>query len=109
MKKKTFISRHILRQHWYTCPIALSVRQNPQIRNLLTVVSATSASPFQLLPSSAKLLPLSCEPFYATNSSPRKQETLLYEYLLQFCTQKRHNGTLLFSNKILKHGRHFDY
>jgi hypothetical protein len=28
--KKTFISRHILHQHWYTCPIALPVRRNPQ-------------------------------------------------------------------------------
>jgi hypothetical protein len=39
--KKTFISRHILHQHWYTCPIALPVRRNPQRRSLLTV--ATSA------------------------------------------------------------------
>jgi hypothetical protein len=47
--EKTFISRHILYQHWYTCPIALSVRRNPQHRSLLTVVSATPALPFQLL------------------------------------------------------------
>jgi hypothetical protein len=28
--KKAFISRHILRQHWYTCPIALPVRRKSQ-------------------------------------------------------------------------------
>jgi hypothetical protein len=27
---ETFISRHILHQHCYTCPISLPVRQNPQ-------------------------------------------------------------------------------
>jgi hypothetical protein len=35
---KIFISRYIL-QHWYTCPVALPVRRNPQHRSLLTVVS----------------------------------------------------------------------
>jgi hypothetical protein len=29
---KTFISRHILHRHWYICPIALPVRQNPHHR-----------------------------------------------------------------------------
>jgi hypothetical protein len=47
--KKTFISRHILHQHWYTCPNALPERRNLQLRNLLTVVSAISAPPFQHL------------------------------------------------------------
>jgi hypothetical protein len=46
---KTYISRHNLHQHWYTCPIALPVRRNPQHRSLLAVVSATSAPPFQHL------------------------------------------------------------
>jgi hypothetical protein len=36
--EKTFISWHVLHQHWYTCPIALPVRRNPQHRSLLTVV-----------------------------------------------------------------------
>jgi hypothetical protein len=32
--EKTFISRHILHQlHWYTCPMALPVRRNPQRRS----------------------------------------------------------------------------
>jgi hypothetical protein len=48
-RKKTFISRHILHQHWYTCPIALPVRRNPQHRSLLTIVSPISEPPFQTL------------------------------------------------------------
>jgi hypothetical protein len=47
--EKTFISQHILHQHWYTCPITLPVRRNSQQRSLLTVVSATSTPPFQPL------------------------------------------------------------
>jgi hypothetical protein len=50
-KRITFISRHILHQHWYvyTCPIALPVRRNPQHTSLLAVVSTTSAPPFHPL------------------------------------------------------------
>jgi hypothetical protein len=33
-QKKNVISRNILHQHWYTCPIALPVRRNPQHRSL---------------------------------------------------------------------------
>jgi hypothetical protein len=47
--KKAFISRHILHQHWYTYLISLPVRWNTQNTSLFTVVSATSAPPFQLL------------------------------------------------------------
>jgi hypothetical protein len=46
-----------------------------------TVVSTTSAHPFQPLPSVKRLLP-SCEPLYTTNTSHHKQEKLLYEYPL---------------------------
>jgi hypothetical protein len=54
----------------------------------------------------------SCVPFYATNTSHRKQETFLYEYPLHWVlwlTKNTHNRTLLFSSTLLKHGRHFDY
>jgi hypothetical protein len=43
-----FISRYILHQHWYTCPVALQVRRNPQ-HGCFWLVSATSAPPFQPL------------------------------------------------------------
>jgi hypothetical protein len=46
--KETFVSRHILHQHWYTCSSALQVRRDPQDKSILTVVSAISASQFQL-------------------------------------------------------------
>jgi hypothetical protein len=39
----------MLHQHWYTCPISLPVRRNPQHTSLFTVVSATSTPPFQPL------------------------------------------------------------
>jgi hypothetical protein len=47
--KRTFISRHILHQHWDTCPIVSPVCWNPQHRSLLTVVSAISTPLFQPL------------------------------------------------------------
>jgi hypothetical protein len=106
--KKTFISRHILHQHWYTCPIALSVRWNPQRKSLLTVVSANSATPVSTSSSSAKRMPPSCEPLYATNTSHRKHETFLMNIL---CTESfsQHNKTLLVGSTLFKHGRQFDY
>jgi hypothetical protein len=47
IKKNYFSSRRILHQHWYTCPISLPVRRNPQHKSLLALVSATYAPPFQ--------------------------------------------------------------
>jgi hypothetical protein len=44
-RKKKLFFRHILHQHWYTCP----VRRNPQHTSLLTVVLATSTPPFKAL------------------------------------------------------------
>jgi hypothetical protein len=35
--------------HWYSCSVTLKVRRNTQHRSVLTVVSATSAPPFQHL------------------------------------------------------------
>jgi hypothetical protein len=46
---KTFSSQHVIHQHWYMCPIVLPVRRNSQHTSLFTVVSATSAPPFQPL------------------------------------------------------------
>jgi hypothetical protein len=108
--EKTFISRHILHQHWYTCPIALPVRRNPQHRSLLTCLShfrtlvSTSSS-------SAELWPPTCEQLYVTDTFDRKQETFLYEFPLHWVLlpTKRHNRTLLFGTTVHKHGRHFDY
>jgi hypothetical protein len=111
---KTFISRHIPPQHWHTCPIALPVRRNPQHRSLLTVVSATSAPGWA---SSAiferhwENFSTTCDPLYATNTSHRKQETLLYEYPLHWVLlpTKKDNRMLFFGITFLMHSRYFDY
>jgi hypothetical protein len=59
-----------------------------------------------------KISRLSCEQFYATNTSYRKQEIFLYEYPLHclLLSTKIHNITLLFctTRTLFKHGRHFD-
>jgi hypothetical protein len=106
--KKTFISRHILHQHWYTCPIALPVRRNPQHRSLLTVVSATSASTSS---SSGNI----CHPAvnrFTRQTLPtvnRKHFFMNSLWIESFCPQKTHNRTLLFGSILLKRGRRFDY
>jgi hypothetical protein len=109
------ISRHILRQHWYAFPIHLPVRRNPQHRRLLIVAISTGRPIGHHLRLSKVLERISrpsCESLYATNTSHHKQETFLYEYLLQWIllpTKKAHNRTPLFGSTLLKHGRHFVY
>jgi hypothetical protein len=91
--KKTFTSRHILHQYWYTCPIALAVRRNTQHGSVLTVLSATSAPP--------------CQPL-------RQQRNVCYPIVKRFSRQTlptvntKHSVSLLFGS-IPKHGRHFEY
>jgi hypothetical protein len=100
-EKKTFISRHILLQHWHTYPIALPVRRNPQHRSLLTVVSANFA------PGRG-----SSATFERPWENRFTRQTFLYKYPLHWVLlptkKKKHNRTLLFGC-TLKHGRHFDY
>jgi hypothetical protein len=99
--EKICISRHILHQHWYTCPIALPVRRNPQHRSLLTVVSANSVPPFHYLRFSnvfERISWPSCEHIYATNTSHCKLKTFIYEYPPQWVllhTQKNYNNAAL--------------
>jgi hypothetical protein len=110
--KTLHFSRHILHQHWYTCPIVLSVRRNPQNRSLFDSCLSHFRTSVSTSSSSAKRLPTSCEPLYATNTSHRKQETFLCIYRFHWVllsTKKPHNWTLSFSSIHLKHGRHFDY
>jgi hypothetical protein len=53
----------------------------------------------------------SLEPLYATDTSHRKYERFLYDYLLHWVLlpTKTHIGTLISGITPLKHGRHFDY
>jgi hypothetical protein len=111
---KTFISRNILHQTWYTCPVGLPVHWNPQHRMLLTVASATSAS---RLASPATFerpwenFSTAVNGFTRQTFRTRKHEASLYEYP-SHCVllhTKTHDITLLFSRTLLKHSRHFNY
>jgi hypothetical protein len=77
----------------------------------LTLISATTALPFQALSHQRNICHFIYEPLYVTNTSQRKQKTFLYEYPLHsvLLPTKTHNRTLLFIIRLLKHGRHFDY
>jgi hypothetical protein len=102
--EKTFISRHILHQHWYTWPIDLPVRWNPQHRILLTVISATSAPPFRPDCHQRNL----CHPVvncFMLQILPSGNIYLWISFAKFFCPQK----FLLFGSKHLKQSRHFDY
>jgi hypothetical protein len=108
--KKTFISRHILQQHWYTCPIALPVHVNLQHRSYWLLSQPLLHLRFNLFVIS-ETFATKAESLYATNTSYRKQETFLHEYPFHwvFLPIKTHNKTLLFGSKNLKYCRHFDY
>jgi hypothetical protein len=92
--EKPFISWHNLHRHWYTCPIVLPVRQNPQHRSLCFCCSLNRANwlgiiwDFQM---SFRDSRPSCEPLYMAIISHHEQETFLYEYALHrvLLTQKK--------------------
>jgi hypothetical protein len=79
---KTFISRHILHQHWYTCSIILTVRQNPQQRSPMTVVSATSTPPFQPFCHLWNVCHQGGFSVEQTDESPRSSHCSSFNYLL---------------------------
>jgi hypothetical protein len=94
---KTFISRHILHQHWYTCPIAVTVRRNPQHRSLLTVIPATSAPPFQPLPRQRNFCRPVVNPFtwQTLPTINKKHFSMNILCIGSFCSQKtQQNATL---------------
>jgi hypothetical protein len=108
--KKTYISRHILHQHWYSCPVALPVRQNPQHRSLLALVSATSAPTFRPLRHQRNVCHTAVNRFMRrTLTVNRKNLFLNILFVESFFTQKALNQTLLFGSTVLRRGRHFDY
>jgi hypothetical protein len=100
--------KHILHQHWYTCPIALPVRWNPQHTCL---VSATSAPPFEPLRHQGNI----CQPVvnrFTRQTLPTFNRNHFFMNILciqSFSPQKTHKSTVLFGIILLKHGRHFDY
>jgi hypothetical protein len=108
---RKFISQHILHQHWYICPIALPVRRNPQHRSLLTLVSATSTTPFQLLCHWWNSWQPVVNSFTRqTLPTVQRKHFFMNIFCIEFfCQQKMENRTLLFGSVHLKHGHHFNY
>jgi hypothetical protein len=111
---KTFISRHILHQSWYTCSIALSVRRNRQHRSLLTVTSGIQhlvGHHLRLSYVFERISRLSCEPLYAqTLPTINRKYILINSRCIEFpFSQKTHTRMLLFGRTHLKHGRRFDH
>jgi hypothetical protein len=101
-KKNIYLSTYPLPQ-WYTFPIDLPVRRNPQAYKSFDCCLSHFRSS-----SSLREFPL-----YATNTSHRKQETFIYEYPLHWvllpAKKEKRGTTLLLGSTPLKHGRHFDY
>jgi hypothetical protein len=109
--EEAFISRHILHQHWYTYPNALAVRRNAQDRSVLTVVSATSATPFQLLRHQRNVRRPVVNRF-TWQTLPivnRKHFFMSILCIESFCPQKTHSRTMLFGSIPLKHCPYSDY
>jgi hypothetical protein len=123
--KKSFISCHILHQHWYTCSIALPVRWNPQRRSHLTVVSANSAPGWALLSQPIPhlvghhlrlwnvlefLYPVVNRFMQQTLSTVNRKHFFINILCTESpCPQKMHNRQVLSGCTLLKHSRHFDY
>jgi hypothetical protein len=90
--EKNIYFRHILHQHWYTCPIALPVRRNPQHRSLLSVISATSVPPFQRLRHQKNI----CQPVLSrftrqTLPTVNRKNFFINIFCVEcFCPQKKH-------------------
>jgi hypothetical protein len=108
---KTFISRHILHQHWYTCPIASPWHRNPQNRSPLTFVSVTSTPPFQPLCNwenfSTQLWTALCDKHFPPQT---ENISLWISFALSpFAHKEMHNRMLLFSSIFPNHGCHSDY
>jgi hypothetical protein len=106
--KKAFISRHILRQRRYACPIALPVRRNPQHGSHLTVVSATSGSPLQLLRHQRNIFHQVVNRF-TRQTLPTVNRKYFFINILcieSFCLQKKKKAQ---QKASLRYGRHIDY
>jgi hypothetical protein len=102
----------MLHQHWYTYPVALPVRRNPQNRSFLTVASATSAPPFQTLRHQRNI----CHTFvnhFTRQTIPTVKRKYFFVNILcikSFCPQNKNaqeEAALQYS--LLKQGRRFDY
>jgi hypothetical protein len=120
--RKKIVSRHILHQHWYTSPIALAVRRNPQHRSQIfhllhncfvsistgrpgQASSATFGSPWENF--STQLWTALCDKHFPPSTG---NISLWISFALSpFAPKETCDRTLLFGSTPFKHSRHFDY
>jgi hypothetical protein len=103
--EKTFITRHILHQHWYACPITFPVSRNLQQRSLLTLVSATQQDDLvrhhlRLSNSLREFLDLVVNRFMQQifPTADRKHFFMNILCIESFCPQETHNRIPLFGS-----------
>jgi hypothetical protein len=112
---KTFISQSIYHQHWYTCPIVLPVRQNPQHRNFFNCCLSHFCTWSGIIRDFRTFLRELLDPVvnrFTRQTLPTVNRKHFFMNILcteSFCSQKTHNITLLFGSTHLTHGHHFDY
>jgi hypothetical protein len=102
---------HVLHQHWYTFPIALPLRRNPQHRShcdcclshFRTSVSTSASSAKRLAP---RLNRFTRQTLPTVNRKHVCMNILCTEF---FCPQKRTTERCSFGSWPLNHGRHFYY
>jgi hypothetical protein len=104
-----FTSRHILHQHLQHLSHRFTSASKTQHRNLLTVVSATSAPPIQHLRHQWNVCHRVVSRF-TRRTLPTANISLWKSFAVSTLAHKKktHNISLLFGI-TLKHGRHFDY
>jgi hypothetical protein len=112
--EKTSISRHILHRHWYTCPIALPFRRNPQHASFWLLSQPLPHLRFIICDFRTFLReffdPVVNRFTRQTLPTINRKHFLWTSFALSPFVHKKktHNRTLLFVS-ILKHRRHFNY
>jgi hypothetical protein len=111
---KIFISRHVLHQYWYTCPIVFPVRRNLQNRSFWLLSQPLPHLRFNLFIISEIFATFldSIVNRFTWQTLPNVNRKYFFLNILcieSMWPQKARNTTLLFGSTPLKNGRHFDY
>jgi hypothetical protein len=110
----TFLSRHILHQHWYTCLIALPYVETRSIEVSWLLSQSIPNLRFNIWDYRTSLRGF-LNPVVnriARQTLPTVNTKLFYEYCLHWVilpTKNTAKQNAAFGITILKHGRHFDY
>jgi hypothetical protein len=111
--KKTFISRHILHQHWYACPSLYQCVETCSMEVYWLFSQTLRHSRFNLFVISETfatfLDPVVNRFTWWTLPTINKKHFFMNVLCIEsFCSQKTHKRNLLFGSTF-KYGRHFDY